>query len=130
MSQRGSQAMKRWYQLSMLQMLVGLSVMAVFIYMNATISATMPVKMKASSFSIVFNDDPLVISKLKSGWPLAYWQARGTVERGRVLFAADQVKRPLAIAANLAICATSIFLAVLAVSWFTRRSASSSAAQS
>ncbi len=54
--------MKRWYQLSMLQLLVAMSVVAVFVVKNMQVQSTS-------------TSQPVFYDTLSAGWPWVYWRA-------------------------------------------------------
>lgn len=94
---------KRWYQLSMLQMLVAMAVVAFSMLANARVTQ--------KSVSLPFVHDPHVML-LESGWPFAFRSGLGVVGEETAndvaatdsRFAGAPEVRPLALTANMACC--------------------------
>lgn len=121
--------MKRWYQLSLLQMLAVTAVLALFIYKNISASVVDPnrrsdplsIELVPFGYSVDLGPTPLYLDTVQSGWPIPYWHAYGTVSAGQVLLAADPKVRAWALVADVALCASSIVAVTLSLSSFKRK---------
>ncbi len=109
---------KRWYQLSMLQTMVAMAVVAVFTFKNS-----------AYRSSPNHND----IDLISAGWPFEFLVGYGTLAtttsefvRARdPIFAGMPRYNPWMMTLNVAICSLTAFMAVRTVAYITRRLAKS-----
>ncbi len=114
--------MKRWYQLSMLQLLVAMAVVAVFVAKNVSITqSSRAAASEPFAFSIVFGDSDLAMGSLQAGWPIPYWHAFGTVTSEGVYLSRLPTHRWRAFAANIVLCAAATVGATLAASVIIRK---------
>lgn len=114
---------KRWYQLSMLQMLVAMAVVAVFVVKNGSIKPAKPYSLSEPlNYTVYLDDTPLALGSLQAGWPIPYWHALGTTSEGHVYLAAYPTYRVWALAANVVMCATTILVAIGIVNRLNRKS--------
>ena len=115
-------AHKRWYQLSMLQLLVAMAVVAVFVAKNVSITPnSRATASEPFAFSIVFGDSELALGSLQAGWPLPYWHAFGTVTSEGVYLSRLPTHRWRALVANIVCCVAATVGASMAVSVIARK---------
>lgn len=108
-------APKRWYQLSMLQILVAMAVVAVFTFQN-------------TSYQLSNTKDG--IGLISAGWPFKFLYGFGTlatttsefVRAGDPIFAGMPKYNPWILTLDIALCCLTTFLAVKTIAFMTRKS--------
>lgn len=112
---------KRWYQLSVLQLLVATAVVALFVVKNSSITLTPSSSSNPFSFSMEWGDSSLELGSLQAGWPIPYWHAMGTISQKEVFVAGSPKYRWGALASDVAIAVAAIALAIVVAKRISQR---------
>lgn len=100
---------KRWYQLSMLQLLVAMAIVALFVVKNYSLHCMVGEQRYPSS---------LAPNLYFRGWPLTYWRAVGFSSQEPDALVGFPAYDWISLASNVACCAGAVLAAIWMVSLF------------